>query len=314
MITSAGDQDMPEGLGFAIPVNLVRGVMQQLVAHGRVIRGYLGVDEAQELPANQARVLGIDGPAVLITCTSGPAAAAGLRPGDVLTHLDGERMYAPQEAMNFVASLQPGERIAIRVTRANGTPFATEAVLEERPPPGDRLTLARDAANVGAEQPELGFDALVAAIDVVDAIDERRALRRSPASTNDADARRSVAMTGAPVEPLDPARDDGVALNRQVRAEPLQLEDVLEAVLEDRLGDRGRAFGDCVQGTELRLHVRRKRWIRRRLDVDGARPTAAHVELDPIGARVTFAPASVSFCSTASRCSGLARVSRTRRR
>ena len=47
----AGDQTMPEGLGFAIPVNLVRGVMQQLVAHGRVIRGYLGVDEPIDLPA-----------------------------------------------------------------------------------------------------------------------------------------------------------------------------------------------------------------------------------------------------------------------
>ncbi len=61
VISMAGDQDMPEGLGFAIPVNLVRGVMQQLVAHGRVIRGYLGVDEPIDLPASQAKVLGIDG-------------------------------------------------------------------------------------------------------------------------------------------------------------------------------------------------------------------------------------------------------------
>jgi serine peptidase DegS len=135
VITMAGDQDMPEGLGFAIPVNLVRGVMQQLVAHGRVIRGYLGVDDARDLPANQTQVLGIDGPAVLITGTSGPAAAAGLRPGDVLTHLNGERMYTAQQAMNLVASAQPGTRVDIRATRANGTPFTTEAVLKERSPP-----------------------------------------------------------------------------------------------------------------------------------------------------------------------------------
>jgi S1-C subfamily serine protease len=131
----AADQTMPEGLGFAIPVNLVRGVMQQLVTHGRVIRGYLGIDKPIDLPASQARLLGIDGPAVLITGASGPAAAAGLRAGDVLTHLNGERMYTRQQAMNFVASAQPGERIDIRVTRANGSPFATQAVLEERPPP-----------------------------------------------------------------------------------------------------------------------------------------------------------------------------------
>jgi serine peptidase DegS len=135
VISMAGDQDMPEGLGFAIPVNLVRGVLQQLVAHGRVIRGYLGVDEPIDLPASQAQVLGIEGSAVLVTRASGPAAAAGLRAGDVLTHLNGERMYTRQQAMNLVASSQPGERIEIRVTRANGTAFTTEAVLEERPSP-----------------------------------------------------------------------------------------------------------------------------------------------------------------------------------
>jgi serine protease DegS len=136
VISNVGAQDMPEGLGFAIPVNLVRGVMQQLVTHGRVIRGYLGVDEPIDLPARQTKLLGIDGPAVQITGVSGPAAAAGLRRGDVLTHLNGERMYTRRQAMNFVASSQPGARLEIRGTRVDGTPFTTEALLEERPPPG----------------------------------------------------------------------------------------------------------------------------------------------------------------------------------
>jgi serine peptidase DegS len=134
VINAAGSLAMPEGLGFAIPVNLVRGVMQQLIAHGRVIRGYLGVD-GEDLPAGEARRLGLDGPAVLITQVSGPGAAAGLRPNDVLTHINGERMLSTQQAMNLVASSQPGTRIAIRVARFNGTVFETEAVLEERPPP-----------------------------------------------------------------------------------------------------------------------------------------------------------------------------------
>jgi serine protease DegS len=140
VVSAPAGQDMPEGIGFAIPVNLVRGVMEQLIAHGRVIRGYLGVDEAVDLPASQAKRLGITGSAVLITKVSGPAAAAGLRADDVLTHLNGERMYSGQQAMNLVASSQPGERIAIRVTRPDGTPFATEAVLEERSPPGGERT------------------------------------------------------------------------------------------------------------------------------------------------------------------------------
>jgi S1-C subfamily serine protease len=136
VIGAARDEPMPEGLGFAIPVNLVRGVMSQLIAHGRVIRGYLGVDEPVDLPASQAKIIGVDGPAVLITGAVGPAAAAGLRAGDVLTHLNGERMYTRLQAMNFVASSQPGERIRIRVRRQDGTELETEAVLEERPPRG----------------------------------------------------------------------------------------------------------------------------------------------------------------------------------
>jgi len=135
VISFAGDQTMPEGLGFAIPINLVRGVMQQIIEHGRVIRGNLGVGppSPRDLPAAQTAPLGIDGPAVLITGTSGPAEAAGLRAGDVLTHINGERMFTRQQALTLVASSQPGERITIRAVHPDGTPFETEAVLEERP-------------------------------------------------------------------------------------------------------------------------------------------------------------------------------------
>ena len=135
VVRTAGSQGVPEGIGFAIPINLVRGVMEQLIAHGHVIRGYLGVDEASEVPDGQAKALGIvDGSAVLIEEVSGPAAAAGLRSGDVLTHINGERVFTPQQAQSTVASAQPGERFSIRVVRVDGTHFTTEAVLEERVP------------------------------------------------------------------------------------------------------------------------------------------------------------------------------------
>jgi S1-C subfamily serine protease len=127
------DRAMPEGLGFAIPVNLVRGVMDQLIAHGRVIRGYLGVDTV-DFSAYEASAFGVDGSAVQLQRVRGPAAAAGLLPGDILTHINDQRMFTQQQAMNFVASSEPGERIRIRVARPGGTVFTTEAVLEERPP------------------------------------------------------------------------------------------------------------------------------------------------------------------------------------
>ena len=129
------DQAAPEGLGFAIPVNLVRGVMEQLIEHGRVIRGYLGVDDSDDLSAAETHRIGIDGSAVLLRKVTGPAAAAGLRAGDVLTHINDQRMYGQQQALNLVARSQPGERIRIRGVHPNGNAFTTDAVLEERPGP-----------------------------------------------------------------------------------------------------------------------------------------------------------------------------------
>lgn len=123
----------PAGIGFAIPVNLMRGVLDQLITHGRVIRGFLGVEPA-DLSAREAEMLGIDGPAVLLQNVWGPAAAAGLAPGDVLTHINGERVTNRLRAMNIVASAQPGDRMLVRVVRVGGIVFETEAILEERAP------------------------------------------------------------------------------------------------------------------------------------------------------------------------------------
>lgn len=130
---SLRDRSLPEGIGFAIPVNLVRGVMAQLIEHGRVIRGYLGVDSVNVLIRESAQIE-IDGQAIQLRSVRGPAADAGLRPGDVVTHINGQRITNRQQAMNIVASSSPGDRIRIRAYRASGEMFEAEAVLEERLP------------------------------------------------------------------------------------------------------------------------------------------------------------------------------------
>ncbi len=126
------DQIIPAGVGFAIPVNLVRGVMAELIEHGRVIRGWLGVI-AWYLPTLQAQSLGLSGPGLELLDVSGPAAAAGLRRGDVVTHVNGERMLSSQQMINVVASARPGQTIRIRAYRRGAGLFETDAVVEERP-------------------------------------------------------------------------------------------------------------------------------------------------------------------------------------
>jgi S1-C subfamily serine protease len=67
----------------------------------------------------------------------GAAAAAGLLPDDIITHIDEQRVVTWRDAISMIAGEQPGDVVRIRVLRSGGEVFETEAVLEERPsPPG----------------------------------------------------------------------------------------------------------------------------------------------------------------------------------
>ncbi|WP_218043101.1 S1C family serine protease [Steroidobacter gossypii] len=128
-----------DGISFAIPVNMVRGVMDQIIAHGRVRRGWLGVS-SEELPRATAAALGIDPPVALRISSvdpQGPAARVGIRVDDLVTHLNGQPIVNAQEALNRVAAMSPGSELEIRGRRGNAD-FSVEATLEERPPRGSR--------------------------------------------------------------------------------------------------------------------------------------------------------------------------------
>jgi serine protease DegS len=126
-----------EGIGFAIPVNLVRGVMEEIFKNGRVIRGWLGV-VPQNVTPEQARALGApDGGVFIANLYKGsPALRAGLLPGDLITQLDDEPMQSAQEALSYVAKLAPGATVRIRGLR-RGARFDVRAEVVERgqPPP-----------------------------------------------------------------------------------------------------------------------------------------------------------------------------------
>jgi serine protease DegS len=122
-----------EGIGFAIPVNLVRGVMQDLLEHGRVIRGWLGVT-TQTLTPDQARALGLPEAYGIILTTvqsGGPADQAGLRPNDVITHVNDEPVIVWQDALRSIAAMRPGALVTLSGSR-QGQPFRVQAEIAER--------------------------------------------------------------------------------------------------------------------------------------------------------------------------------------
>jgi serine peptidase DegS len=122
-----------EGIGFAIPVDLVRGVLADIIAHGRVVRGWIGI-EPRDVPEFQRQQLGLPAVGVLIAnlYVGSPAQRAGLQPGDVLTDIDGVPVRTAQEAIARVAShRKPGETIKLRVIRSGRAMELQTQVVEQ---------------------------------------------------------------------------------------------------------------------------------------------------------------------------------------
>jgi Do/DeqQ family serine protease len=124
----------PEGIGFAIPINLVRGVMEQILTHGHVVRGWLGF-VPQDLTDEQAAQLGIaagGGVAVVNILVKSPAFEAGVRPGDLITGLGHETVRSAQDLVSRVAALPPGAVIELQ-GRHGREPYKVNLKVLERP-------------------------------------------------------------------------------------------------------------------------------------------------------------------------------------
>jgi serine protease DegS len=122
-----------EGIGFAIPVNMVRGVVGEIIAKGRVVRGWIGI-LPEDITNEQAAQLGLaHGGVVIATLYLGsPAVQAGLRSGDLLTGIDGTRVEGAQELMAHIAERVPGTVIRLRGLRGI-SPFTAAIRVAERP-------------------------------------------------------------------------------------------------------------------------------------------------------------------------------------
>ncbi|RMD61638.1 MAG: PDZ domain-containing protein, partial [Planctomycetota bacterium] len=118
----AGVARQNAGIGFAIPVDVVKEITADLIDNGKVVRGWLGV-VIQDLTPELAKSFDFDGKGVLIAevTENSPAEKAGLQSGDILVRFNGDRVSSANELRFLVASAEPGERVPVEVFRDGRT-------------------------------------------------------------------------------------------------------------------------------------------------------------------------------------------------
>jgi len=130
----AGNSGGNLGIGFAVPINLAKNVMDDLISHGEVVRGYLGVF-INTVDAELSEALGIEdneGAVVTQVVDGTPAAKAGLKKYDVIIGVDGKKIPDSQTLTNIIASYRPDEKVKLKVIR-EGKEKAISVKLERRP-------------------------------------------------------------------------------------------------------------------------------------------------------------------------------------
>jgi serine protease DegS len=122
-----------EGIGIAIPVDMVRGVMSEILANGRVTRGWLGV-ALEDVPEEYALDEGLARGGVVISHLEGgsPASQAGLRRGDILESLDGTPVRSARDALARIARRDPGNKVTLVGMRGQQR-FSVDLVVADSP-------------------------------------------------------------------------------------------------------------------------------------------------------------------------------------
>ncbi len=130
----AGNTGGNLGIGFAVPVNLARQVMDDLISHGQVFRGYLGVFiETPDAELSQAlKIEDNKGAVVTRVVEDTPADKAGLQEYDVIVKVNGEKIDDSQSLTNMIGSYKPGDKVELTVIR-DGSPRTLTVELEQRP-------------------------------------------------------------------------------------------------------------------------------------------------------------------------------------
>ncbi|WP_233851512.1 Do family serine endopeptidase [Paraburkholderia sp. HD33-4] len=124
------------GIGFAIPVSTARSVLESIITTGTVTRGWIGV-EPQDVTPEIAESFGLDqksGAIVAGVLKSGPADRAGIKPGDILTSVNGQEITDTTRLLNVIAQIKPGTAAKVHLVR-KGHQIDLDVMIGKRPPP-----------------------------------------------------------------------------------------------------------------------------------------------------------------------------------
>ena len=130
------------GIGFAIPANLAKQVMEQIVRTGAVTRGWIGV-EVQDLSAELAesfKLSNIHGTLIAGVLRGGPADRAGIKPGDILVAVESNEVLDSTSMLNLVAAPEPGKQATLKILR-NRNEMSVKVSVGKRPKPARRNEL-----------------------------------------------------------------------------------------------------------------------------------------------------------------------------
>jgi serine protease DegQ len=124
------------GIGFAIPVTTAKTVLDAIIRHGAVVRGWIGI-ETQDITPELADSFGLErrsGTIIAGVVRNGPADRAGLLPGDILLAVDGKQAGSTSDTLNLIAQLAPGGKATMTVMRKN-RPAMVDVTVGKRPRP-----------------------------------------------------------------------------------------------------------------------------------------------------------------------------------
>jgi serine protease Do len=212
------------GIGFSIPIDMARSVMNSLIEHGRVVRGWLGV-VIQDLNSDLADSFhyhGTDGALVAQVNPGSPAERAGLEPGDIIVRFNGKRVTNTAGLRDLAANTQPKKRVQVEVFRAGAMRSLDLEVGEQNAP-------QVASAESGSARANLGLTVQTLTPDIARQLNLDTKLH-------------GVIVTA--VDPMSPADEAGI-----------QPQDVILEVGGDRIADTAE-FRQALNREDLKTGVR----------------------------------------------------------